>query len=451
MNPENNHEELDELLSGIHDLIDEDAVAEEVLDPDEYMEADEMLPREDFVLPEYLEQEIAEQLPEDAVEEAVAEETPEQTESEETFQNKRWTDNQRVPRHVAKLQNHQEEAYARWLKEQEEKGEEPPPVFEEEKPKKKHKKRFHESDGMPDPLEEREDDGKKKPKSLGWLWLCLAVLVVTAAVVVTAVWVLPRQPMASSELSRVSGISTIVVAGVDETLAQTDMVMLVTVDQPGERVNMISIPRDTQVADTFLGAVYGLAGGGQEGVQALKNAVEDCVGFMPDGCIVISPEAAMAFIDTMGGVEFNVPQNLLVGEVELQAGSRILTGEQAYALLRQRNEEQVLDLERTQLQQQFLSAMLYQCADLSTALDGGELLDIMTEKTVTDLSVRNFLWLAKAIYGADFGDVYTQTLPGDSEQIPGTYVLDEELVRQTVNAYCCPYIGGVDGEDMQTP
>jgi len=48
----------------------------------------------------------------------------------------------------------------------------------------------------------------------------------------------------------------------------------------------------------------------------------------------------------------------------------------------------------------------------------------------------------------DFGNVYMQTLPGDAEQIEGSYVLDPQAVLQTVNAYCSPYVYGIEEEDL---
>lgn len=454
MDHEKNHEELDELLNGIRDLIDEDAeTAQEGPDADAPIDIseDDVQELSDFTLPEYLEQELAAELSQqepvaDEVQEEDMPEAPEETEAD--FQQQRWTDRQRVPRHVAKLQNNQEEAYAKWLQEQEEKGEQLPPVFEEEKPRRK-KRGKHPFEELPEEEAEYEpqtDDGKRKKHPA--LWFCLVMLVILAAVVITAVWVLPQQPAVSSDRERVSGVSTILVAGVDDTLAHTDMLMLLTVDEPGERISVISIPRDTVVGDTAIGNVYGLSNGGSEGIAALKEAVGGCIGFEPDGCIVFSPAAVKQFIDAMGGVDFNVPATIRCGEVELKAGAGTLNGEQAYALLRLRDETQLLDLERTQLQQQFLSALMYQCADFGTILDAPELLDILAEKTVTDLSTENFMWLARAAYGVDFGNVYMQTLPGDAEQIEGSYVLDPQAVLQTVNAYCSPYVYGIEEEDL---
>ena len=115
--------DVDDLISDIHHLIDET--------PQEEAPAAPELPQ--------VEPEAAPIEPEAEPEAAPAEEPA----PEEHFQQQRWTDRQKVPKHVARLQNHQQEAYAQWLKEQEEKGEEGPPVFEEVQPKKKKKPQNH--------------------------------------------------------------------------------------------------------------------------------------------------------------------------------------------------------------------------------------------------------------------------------------------------------------------
>ena len=106
------NQEIDHLIDDIHHLIDDDTkepAAEEDL-PDltlylgEDFEGEPVLPGEELPdLTPYLGEEFTE---EPAVQE---EKKPEHT---------HWTKNQKLPKHVAKLQQNQQEAYAQWLKEQ---------------------------------------------------------------------------------------------------------------------------------------------------------------------------------------------------------------------------------------------------------------------------------------------------------------------------------------------
>ena len=147
-------EELDDLISDIHGLIDEKEPAQEEESP------------ADLVLPEFLEEAMPEGT---AAEEEIA--STEVPAEEENFHNQRWTERQKVPKHVAKLQQNQEEAYAKWLQEQAEKAPEPPPEFPEEKVRRKK----YETDTEDEPAEVKP----KKKKVSTALWLCLFAVIVT--------------------------------------------------------------------------------------------------------------------------------------------------------------------------------------------------------------------------------------------------------------------------------
>ena len=381
-------EELDDLISDIHGLIDEEQPQAEPEEP-----AELVLPEEDVPV-------------------------------DEESLSQRWTDRQKVPKHVAKLQQNQQEAYAQWLQEQSEKAPEPPPEVAEE--------------------ETGERPGGKKKKTA--LWLCVAAAVLALCVGLAACWIVPRQPKAEVPGIRVSQTSTILLAGTDDTYARTDMLMLLTLNGKSHTLSLVSIPRDTVVPgqEEKLGAVYGLAGGGSEGVQALKEAVSLLVGFEPDGCVVLHPETLTAFVDTLGPVYFDLPYDLPMEEITLKAGRQHLSGAQALALVSHCLKEDNFDLPRMQTQRQFLAAVIDTCTSRGI-LKAPKLLDVLTAHTVTDLSTANFLWLARTAMGTDTQNVYTATLPGNYEE---GYVADPEMVVQTVNAGCNPYVRAIGVEDL---
>lgn len=390
-------EELDDLISDIHGLIDEQQPPQ--AEPEE--PADVVLPEE----------------PEVPVEEAPAEEDP---------QTQRWTDRQKVPKHVAKLQQNQQEAYAKWLQEQAEKAPEPPPEVVEEE------------------AEAGQKTGKKKKSTA--LWLCIFAAVLALCVVLAACWILPRQPKAPVSGIRVSGTSTILLAGTDDTYARTDMLMLLTLSGKSDSLCLVSLPRDTVLPgqEEPLGSVYGLAGGGSEGIQALKEAVRLLVGFEPDGCIVLHPETLTAFVDTLGQVQTELSYDLPLDETTLKAGRQRLDGMQALALMSYCMDEDEADLRRMQTQRQFMTQLIDTCTTRGI-LKAPKLLDVLTAHTVTDLSSANFLWLARTALGVDTKNVYTATLPGHYED---GFVADAEKVVQTVNAGCNPYVRAIGVEDL---
>lgn len=396
-------EALDDLISDIHELLDEKKPA-----------AEEEVPAVQEAEP------VAEELPE---EEPAAEE-PEQD------QNQRWTDRQKVPKHVAKLQQHQQEAYAQWLREQEERGDTVPPELE----------RGTEGEELPDFLQ------PPKKKRTG-LWVALSLVLVTALAMLLTFWLLPKQPRSPQEGLRSRGSVTVVVAGADQSMARTDMIMLMSMDRRDSKLSLVSIPRDTAVAEgVTLETVYGRAGGGAEGVEALKQAVAAMTGIVPDGCLVLHEQTVTEFVDAAGGIRFDVPAAVKLGEVEVEAGTQVLSGKQAYAVLRLGGKGQA-DLERSETQRQFMAAAIRRCCRLSGVMKAPRLLDAITGTCATDLNTRQILWLARTALALDLDSVYTDVLPGSF--FGEHYVTNETLVLQTVNAYCSPFLRTITAEDMQ--
>lgn len=399
-------EDVDDLISDIHQLIDDEAPkTEEPPAP-----APEEIPAEE------------------PVEEPQQEETQKEEPAEE-FSN-HWTDRQRVPKHVAKLQNNQQEAYARWLAEQEEKGEEPPPVFEEEKPKKK-KKSSKAEPAAEEPAAAEEAAVATAPKKKGRFagWFCGLLVLLTLAAAVMAVLVVPTRPMAVTDRLHSDGAAAVLLAGTDETYGNTDMLMLMTFNTAKNTLSVMSIPRDTAVlADdgiVSIGTVYGRAGGGSKGIEELKQAAADCLGFVPDGCLVLRPEAVTAFMEVL---------------------DTDLTGEEAMELLSVRGKNETLDLTRVQTQRTFLIEIIARCKTLSAAVRAPQLLDALCANAVTDLDTANLLWMARAALLADSANALQATLPGTA--VEDRYILDPETVVQSINASCNPYVRAVSADDL---
>jgi len=144
----------------------------------------------------------------------------------------RWTEKQKVPRHVAKLQKNQEQAYADWLYEQEHRAPELPPEFEtEELPRKKRRRKGTEPEPeleiQPEPEMEFQPEPKKK--SHGFRNFLIFLLVLSLALLTSVVFLLPKQPMEEEAAgTRRDGVSTILLIGTDAGGARTDSLMLLT-------------------------------------------------------------------------------------------------------------------------------------------------------------------------------------------------------------------------------
>ncbi len=423
--------ELDALLDDLHRLLDDDAQADVPPEPDSFDYFDE---------------------PEPPAAPAPEPQPPVRS------QPVRWTDRQRVPRHVAKLQQNQEQAYADWLYEQDRRGVEPPPP-EPEQPQGK-RKRGRRAEPVYDydiPAEQ-----PKRKKRHGLRNFLVFLLVLTLALVAVVVFVLPRQPRAElNRDTRRDGVSTILLIGTDQGGARTDTLMLLTADRPGRRLSLVSIPRDTLVNGTYsvpkINSVYGANNGGAEGIEMLLTRVEQCVGFRPDGYILIRLDAFVDVVDALGGIRFDVPVDMFYNDpsqdlyIDLAQGLRTLSGQEAMGLVRFRSGYADADLGRVQVQRQFLSALIDQAVSLKGVVKSPLLLRIFLNSTETDLTAGNFLWLAETALLADRSNIQTATLPGSPRVIGdgAYYVLDPASVAQTVSTYCTPYERDVTTGDLE--
>ena len=439
--------ELDDLLKDLHQLLDDDTPLEE-LPKDEYdlddLFGDEPLPEvrpdEPLVLPGFLTEEEKT---------AVVGEKPRRREIAED-QKVRFAERQRVPRHVAKLQKHQEQAYADWLYEQDHRT----PSAAAQEPARKEKKRSKRAE--PEiPVYE-----KPKKKRHGFRNFLIFLLILALLMAAAVYFLLPRQPL-SAAADRREGVATVLLIGTDASGARTDALMLLTADQQAGQLSLVSIPRDTLVNGTYtvpkINSVYAANNGGTEGIEMLMTRVEQCVGFRPDGYILVRLDAFAEFVDTLGGVEFDVPMDMFYNDptqelyIALEAGKQLLSGEEALGLVRFRSGYADADLGRVQVQRDFLAALIDQAVSPNGIAKAPLLLDVFRRNAETDLTAGHFLWLAKTALLSDLHNIETVTLPGSARNIGdgSYYVLDPASVAQTVNTYCNPLTREITTDDLQ--
>ena len=260
---------------------------------------------------------------------------------------KYWTQTQRLPKHVAKLAQNQEQAYADWLYEQ---------GHREEKPDTHHRslRRWPE-----DQEGEEAVPVKKKRHILRTLVILLLLLALLAAAVVA--FVLPRQPQGVSTLgARKAGTSTILLAGMDESGMRTDTLMLLSVSRPEKRLSLLYVYLFTLINGSYtvpkLNSVYAANNGGSEGIEMLLTRVGEIIGFRPDGYMLIELSAFVDLVDELGGVTFDVPVDMYYNDpsqnlyIDLKAGTQTLTGEEAMGVARFRSGYADADLGRVQVQ-----------------------------------------------------------------------------------------------------
>lgn len=233
----------------------------------------------------------------------------------------------------------------------------------------------------------------------------------------------PVQPKVSGE-RKSEDCYTILVFGADESSSLTDTMMVVSYDVTNQKATVMSIPRDTLINSKAYGvdskkmnAVYARYGGGEAGINALRNEVSELVGFTPDYYVKIDWELVGQMVDAIGGVYFEVPWDMWYSDpyqnlhIDLKEGYQLLNGDQAMQLVRWRKnmdpntfeilaEHSVGDVGRLKIQQDFLKAVLKQVLQLKNVTRISELAEIFGQNVVSDLSIENLFWFgSQAIMG----------------------------------------------------
>lgn len=314
-----------------------------------------------------------------------------------------------------------------------------------------------------DPYDEPYDEPYEKPpvrhrKKSHWLRNLLLTLLVLALAGAGLALMFAKQPAARAGLGeRKRGVSTVLLAGVDQDGQRTDTLMLLRVG--GGKPALVSIPRDTLVNGSYtvpkINGVYGVNGGGSEGTDMLLQRVGECIGFRPDGLLLVDLEGLAALVDAMGGVSFDVPQDMYYDDpsqnlhIALNAGEQRLDGTQAVGLVRFRSGYAEADLKRTEVQRDFLRAAAKQWAGPKLVTKLPALLTWAKKYVETDLNNANLMWLGLALVKGEHG-FETAILPGSAANILGGsyYVLDPAAVADTVNQYCNPYKRDITTDDL---
>lgn len=287
---------------------------------------------------------------------------------------------------------------------------------------------------------------RKKRRFLRFLGKTLLVLVLLVAVTLAALHFLAACPGEGDGHRK--NVTTVLLAGTDASGNQTDTLMLLNVNRDEKRLSLLSIPRDTKVNSTYLphkiNGAYVANGKGEEGMDALMGYVADCVGFRPDGYVLIDLDVFVELVDLFGGVKFNVPQDMFYEDpsqdlyIDLKAGEQRLDGEQAMGLVRYRSGYSMADLQRVQVQRDFLMSAVSQWKSPTHLIDALRALPLLEKNTLTDLSFRELTWLAESAVLCGTDDMVMQTVP---YYLSDVYVCIDagDAYLDLINTYFNPY------------
>jgi len=221
------------------------------------------------------------------------------------------------------------------------------------------------------------------------------------------------------DTDRQDGVYTLLLAGSDDGTGNTDTIMVGRLDTVRHTANFVSIPRDTLInVDTpirKLNSVYWTAVyGGADGSEALRRHVKKLIGFDVDCYAVISLEAFEQAVDALGGIWFDVPRRMYYEDgpvIDLEPGYQLLNGEQAMWLCRYRSGYMNGDLDRIEVQHDFLKAAADQFLRLGSIPNIPEVAAILAENMDTNMTASNMAWFARQLLRCRSENIRFYTAP----------------------------------------
>ena len=311
-------------------------------------------------------------------------------------------------------------------------------------------------------VEREADPPVKKKKKHRFLKFLLIVLLLLAAAAI-ALWLFGRQPEGDSLGEHRDGCASILLAGTDADGGRTDTMMLLYLDRDAGEMNLLSLPRDTytsmDISVPKLNAAYGVGGGGKKGMETLLDYTEECIGYRPDGYILVDLDGFSRLVDLMGGVRFNVPMDMQYDDpaqdlhIDLQAGEQKLNGREAMWVVRYRSGYAMADLDRVQVQRDFIRAALDQWLSVRNIWKAPAAAGLVTANTTTNLSLRELSWIARTAKAIGTGNMRADTLPGEADDVGdgSYYILWPETTAGLVNEHYNPYREDVSASSIYSP
>lgn len=239
-----------------------------------------------------------------------------------------------------------------------------------------------------------------------------------------------------------------------ESTGMSDTIIVASYDPKTQEAALMSIPRDTFIGDnkektSVYDKINSLYSSGTTPEKTLA-AVNKLTGLDLKYYIIVDTKALQKLVETIGGVEFDVPidmnyddssQNL---HIHLKAGLQTLDGEHAEQLVRFRHNNNGSsysysygdnDLGRMKTQRNFIVATVKQTIKIKNITQIGNIIDIVKEYVDTNLDfdyIKDYIPYAIQM---DINNIKTAQLPGRAEYLGylSFFLCDEKETKELVN------------------
>jgi LCP family protein required for cell wall assembly len=181
----------------------------------------------------------------------------------------------------------------------------------------------------------------------------------------------------------------------------TDTILLASINPLEETVSLFSIPRDLAINGRRINEYYA-----RFGIDAMRTQIEEITGLYPEKYVVVDLEAFSSVVDTLGGIDVDVPRalydvnypapNFKYQTFSVEAGSHHFNGSTALKYARSR--KSTSDFDRAARQQLIIEAVYDKIKSLDLLENMDELVGLASEvieQLETDVDLLDFVVYSK--------------------------------------------------------
>lgn len=230
---------------------------------------------------------------------------------------------------------------------------------------------------------------------------------------------------------------------------RSDTLMLVKANFETGEITLISLPRDAyvKVNDQYTKLNHAHAYGG---IDLTMKTIRDWLSLDLDYYVEVNFDAVKTIVDSLGGVEYEIPDNGIEYRVAdtkgnwkvLEPGKQKLNGEDALAFLRFRNGYATGDIGRVQAQQDFLKTFAHQFLAQANIKTAPAMVQLLIHDVNTNIPFRQLGVLLGKMEVFKGKSLRTFTLPGDGKyyQSVSYYIpypkKTNQLIQEELASFC---------------
>jgi polyisoprenyl-teichoic acid--peptidoglycan teichoic acid transferase len=238
----------------------------------------------------------------------------------------------------------------------------------------------------------------------------------------------------------------IIIMGLDDEEVRSDVILLMNYSPKDNRLNIISIARDTMTEinnrRVKINSLIGI-----NGEKLVAEKVEELTGLPVHYYVTLNFEGFRNIIDTLDGVEVDVPFNMNYDDPEqglhihLKKGMQLLDGDKAEQFVRYRKGNRTGegytfgDLGRIKTQQKFIKALLEQKARFKYISKVDEIFLILKKYMNTNIEIGDINYYLNDLVKLKSCKIEAYTLPGDSKIVKNVwyFICDEQKAKELID------------------